>query len=190
MASSPASQTSPSPSSPEPKREPGPGGVGTAVAIDWGLTVQFLTLALLLAVGIAPPALSMHMLNPATRSAGVVGFLLVAAAFFALGEALRRGRYLAWALQLAFAILLLAVGVFQLIGTIEDIRRGHVPTLAAAVVLIIVNPVLVWLLTRPRTPAWFRSVSAAEAAARHGGRWLIPIIVAALCGGVLVALGI
>src|SRR5260221_13898148 len=140
-------------------------------------------LALLWAGSPPPPALSMHMLNPATRSAGVVGFLLVAAAFFALGEALRRGRYLAWALQLAFAILLLAVGVFQLIGTIEDIRRGHVPTLAPAVVLILVNPVLVWLFTRPRTPAWFRSVSAAEAAARPGGRRLIPLLVAGPFGG-------
>ncbi|HEV2238693.1 MAG TPA: hypothetical protein VGR57_18695 [Ktedonobacterales bacterium] len=174
----------------------GPGGVGTGVAIDWGLTVQFLTMAVLQVLhSAAHVALPAGALVIATASApALVGtllaYLVLAALFFALGERLRRGGYVAWRLQLGFAVLLLLVGIATLVRVVGDLRSGQRPAIASAVVLLVINPVAVWLLAQPRTRAWFRAITPPAAAARHGGRWLAEIAAFALVGGIAVALGL
>jgi hypothetical protein len=167
---------------------PGPRGIGTAVAIDWGLTVEFLTFVVLVAVGSVPRTAGLT--TPGLRIAAMFGALVAAALFFALGEALRRGRRLAWMLQVGFNVLLLPAGVFLLVGAISDLVHGRVPTVSSTIILVVINPIVVWLLTRPSTRAWTQTTTAQEAAARHGGTWLLWIGLLALAGGVAVAFGV
>jgi hypothetical protein len=172
------------------RRDPGPRGIGTAIAIDWGLTVEFLTLAVLALAGNMPPRVA-GLSGQWVRGAEVVALLVAAAAFFVQGEALRRGRLLAWQLQVGLNVLLLPVGVFQLVDLLAGIGRGHVPSLSSAIILIVINPIVVWLLTRPSTRAWARTTTPQAAAARHGSlRWLGTIGFLAVVGGIAVALGI
>jgi hypothetical protein len=174
----------------------GPGGVGTGVGIDWGLTVQFLTvlvLQVLHTVGrVALPASAMVL--ETSNAVALVGMLLayivIAGLFFVLGDRLRRGSYVAWELQLGFAALLVVVGVVQLVRVVSDVQHGQRPAIASGVVLLFVNPVALWLLAQPRTRAWFHAVTPQAAAARHGGRWVAEIAAFALVGGVAVALGL
>ncbi len=172
------------------RREPGPRGIGTAVAIDWGLTVQFLTLAVLALARNTSPRVA-GLSGQWVRVAEIPVLLVIAAAFFVQGEALRRGRLLAWRLQVGFNVLLLPLGVFQLVDLLAGIPRGHIQPLSSAIILIIINPIVVWLLTRPSTRAWVRTTTPQAAAARHGGLWwLVTIGFLAVVGGVAVALGI
>lgn len=172
------------------QREPGPRGIGTAVAIDWGLTVQFLTLAVLALARNTSPRVA-GLSGQWVRVAEIVVLLVIAAAFFVQGEALRRGRLLAWQLQVGFNVLLLPVGVFQLVDLLAGIPRGHVQPLSSAIILIVINPIVLWLLTRPSTRAWARTTTPQAAATRHGSLWwLVTIGFLAVIGGVAVALGI
>jgi hypothetical protein len=174
----------------------GPGGVGIGVGIDWGLAVQFLTMAVLqvlhsAAHGALPPGAMVVETASAVALVGtLLAYLVLAALFFTLGDRLRRGSYVAWMLQLGFASVLLLVGVFTLVRVVGDLRQGQRPAIASAVVLLFVNPVAVWLLAQPRTRAWFRAITPQAAAARHGGRWVAEIAAFALVGGVAVALGL
>jgi hypothetical protein len=158
--------------------------------------VQFLTMAALQVLHSAahlalPPGALVVAPSGAFALVGtLLAYLVVAALFFALGERLRRGDYVAWMLQLGFAALLLLVGVATLVRVVGDIQHGQRPAIASAVVLLAVNPVAVWLLAQPRTRAWFRAISPQAASARHGGRWLAEIAACALVGGVAVALGL
>ncbi|HEY7835743.1 MAG TPA: hypothetical protein VIG30_19395, partial [Ktedonobacterales bacterium] len=161
-------------------------GIGTGVAFDWGLSAELLTFAALFAAGKmgggGVPA------GPGGRALGTVGSVVGAALTFALGEGLRRGRRPAWLAQVALNTLALPAGFILLPGTIADLRQGHVGSSVPTAILLFVGPALVWLLTRPRTRAWLRATTPAQASARHGGRWLVGIGAYALVGGVAVAL--
>ena len=67
------------------------------------------------------------------------------------------------------------------------LQRGFVSDLVRLSVLLIVNPIIVYLLTRPQTRAWIARHTVAEALARHGGRWLVIVGVFALLGGAAIA---
>jgi hypothetical protein len=174
----------------------GPGGVGTGVGIDWGLTVQFLTLLVLQVlhsaghVALPPSTMVVETSSPIAFVGMLLAYLAIAALFFLLGDRLRRGSYVAWALQLGFATLLLVFGVLQLLRVVSDLRQGQRPAIASGVVLLFVNPLGLWLLAQPRTHAWFRAVTPQVAAMRHGARWVAGIAAFALVGGIAVALGI
>lgn len=174
----------------------GPGGVGTGVGIDWGLTVQFLTMLVLQVlhsaghVTLPSGAMVVETASPVTFVGMLLAYLAIAALFFLLGDRLRRGSFAAWALQVGFATLLLVAGVLQLLRIVNDLRQGQRPAIASGVVLLFVNPVGLWLLAQPRTRAWFRAVAPRVAATRHGARWVAGIAAFALVGGVAVALGL
>ncbi|HEV7129052.1 MAG TPA: hypothetical protein VGN32_16590 [Ktedonobacterales bacterium] len=157
-------------------------GIGTAVAFDWGLSAEFLTLAVLDVLGHRATG---GQLAPVVV---VLALLLGAGACFALGEALRRGNRLAWIAQVAINSVLLPGGLLLLPGTFADLGQHHFGGIIPNAILLFVDPVLVWLLTRSRTRAWVRTTTAAEAAARHGGRWLAITLPYAVILGVLVAL--
>lgn len=167
-------------------KEPGPSGIGTGVAFDWGLTAELLTFAVLFAGGLITPGAA--PLPPAARVGGVFGSLIGAGLTFALGEGLRRGRQPAWLAQVALNTLALPAGYILLPGTLDDLRHGRVGSSVPTAILLFVDPALVWLLTRARTRAWVHTTTSEQAAARHGGRWLLFIAAYALVGGVAVAL--
>lgn len=168
------------------KPEQGPSGIGTGVAFDWGLTAELLTFAVLFATGLMTSGGA--PLSPGARVGGVIGSLIGAGLTFALGEGLRRGRRPAWLAQVALNVLALPAGFILLPGTLDDLRHGHFGSSVPTAILLFVDPALVWLLTRPWTRAWVRTTTAEQAAARHGGRWLLAIGLYALVGGIAVAL--
>jgi hypothetical protein len=175
----------------------GPGGVGTGVGIDWGLTVQFVTMALIELVRAGrsfpkiPPGWGGELPGaPQIIISILVINFVIAGLFFVLGDRLRRGSYTAWRLQVGFASLLLVVGVYQLTRIVHDLQVGQRPAIISGVVLLGVNPVALWLLAQPRTRAWFRAIAPGAAAERHGARWMAEIAAFALVGGEAVALGL
>ena len=158
-------------------------GIGTAVAFDWGLSAEFLTFVVLYLAGIRAG------FEGVPGAVVLLALLLGVALFGALGEALRRGYRQAWMAQLAINILLLPGGLILLLGTISDIGHHHFGGIIPNAILLFVDPVLVWLLTRARTRAWLRATTPAAAMARHGGRWVAVILGYSVILGALVALG-
>lgn len=168
----------------------GPGGIGTGVAFTWAFAVQILIDAVFFALGVGPGALLAGKPLGA-RLAVTLLSMAVAAAVFTQGEALRRGRRLAWIIQIVANALLTLGGLVVAPGAVISLRGGHlwgnIGGLLVSVVLLIVSPLIVWLLTRTRTRVWIASVSSAEARARHGGTWLLWIALWAIIGGAAVA---
>ncbi|HST88013.1 MAG TPA: hypothetical protein VLJ14_06500 [Ktedonobacterales bacterium] len=165
----------------------GPAGIGTAVAFDWALAAQIVIVGLSVLVGAGPGSLGAG--RPiALRVLAAVLSVALAALPFALGEAMRRGRQMAWVVQLVFNSLLPLTGLVQIPAAIDALGHGQFGLLVREVVVLLVSPLIVWLLTRPRTRAWLARTTSAEARARHGSaRWLVSIAVIALLGGAAIA---
>ncbi|GAC1455120.1 MAG: hypothetical protein PVSMB4_15690 [Ktedonobacterales bacterium] len=189
MLQAPEGQTLPTrastPGGDQHAHEHGPRGIGTAVAFDWALAVQLLTDAVLAALGMLPT--TGRQVSAGARLPLVAGLLLAAVLMVVQGEALRRGRRLAWLLQMAFNALLVLDGLVELPRTVAALQVGHVGQLLRAVVLLVVSPLLVWLLSRASTRTWVATTTVRAAAARHGGRWIAWIAVCAVIGGLAIA---
>lgn len=163
----------------------GPRGIGTGVTFDWALAVQLLIGAITTALGI--PSASDGHASIGLRVGLAAAFIVAAALVTAQGEALRRGRRVAWRLQVAFNALLVLDGLGELPRTLAALQVGHVGQLAREIVLLIISPLLVWLLTRPSTRAWVNTTTASAAATRHGGRWIVQIALFAVISGAAIA---
>jgi hypothetical protein len=164
---------------------PGPSGIGTGVAFDWALCAELIILAILFLAGQRP--LAMDMSRAAVAASGVA-LLAVSVPIFLQGEGLRRGRRWAWIIQVIFNALLIPVGLVSLPGAVARVGSGRFGDLVVALVESVVSGTLLFLLLRPNTRAWVGSVSAREASARHGGRWLVWMVVYAIIGGAAIAL--
>ena len=164
----------------------GPGGIGTGVAFAWALSVQTVINAVSFVPGVGPGALLAGQPIGLRLAAALLG-VVFAGVVFTQGEALRRGRRVAWIIQIAANALLVLFGLTVVPGAVTSLGKGRVGDLVVAVVLLIVSPLIVWLLTRKRTRAWIASVSSAEARARHGGTWLLWIALWAIIGGTAIA---
>lgn len=165
----------------------GPAGIGTAVAFDWALAAQIVILGLTVALGVGPGSAGAG--RPIVLRALALALSVALAALpFALGEALRRGRRMAWVAQLAFNGLLPLTGLAQLPAAIDALGHGQRGLLVREVVVVLVSPLIVWLLTRLRTRDWLERTTSAEARARHGSvRWLVSIAAIAIVGGAAIA---
>ena len=113
--------------------------------------------------------------------------VVFASVIFMQGEALRRGRRVAWIIQIVANSLLVLFGLTVIPDAVASLGNRHVSELVEAVVLLVISPLIVWLLTRQRTRVWIASVSSAEARARHSGTWLLWIALYALLGGAAIA---
>jgi hypothetical protein len=164
----------------------GPGGIGTGVAFDWALGVQIVLDGVFFLLGVGPGG-SVAGQPLIARLALLLASLVAAALLFTQGEALRRGRRIARIIQIVANSLLILLGLSNLPDLLPSLQQGHVSSLVVEVILLIVNPLIVWLLTRKRTRLWFATVTSAEARARHGGRWLLWMALYAIIGGVAVA---
>jgi hypothetical protein len=165
----------------------GPAGIGTAVAFDWALAAQIVILGLAVLVGAGPGSFGAG--RPiALRVLAAALSVALAALPFALGEAMRRGWRVAWVVQLVFNSLLPLTGLTQIPAAIDALGHGQFGLLVREVVVLLVSPLIVWLLTRPRTRERLARTTSAEARARHGSaRWLISIAVFAIIGGAAIA---
>jgi hypothetical protein len=164
----------------------GPGGIGTGVAFDWALGVQIVIDGVFFLLGVGPGS-TMAGQPLVARLALALGSLVAAALLFTQGEALRRGRRIARIIQIVANSLLILLGLSNLPDLLPSLKQGHVSSLVVEVILLVVNPLIVWLLTRKRTRLWFATVTSAEARARHGGRWLLWMALYAVVGGAAVA---
>jgi len=162
----------------------GPQGIGVAVAFDWAFALQMVVMPIVQSIlgsqGIIKP--------PHIQVATVVGPLIIAAIFAALGEGLRSGRGWARIVQLVISSLGFLGGIGALFLAIPALGHGNYLPLVPALILLIVSPIIVWRLSRPVTGRWFKMVSSADARRRHGGAWPWLILIWSLVGGVLVAL--
>ena len=134
-------------------KKPGPHGIGTAVAFDWGLTVQFLLEALLVALGVGPGAM-LASSPTAVRLLAAAVSIGFAAIIWTLGESVRRGRRLAWIVQIVINALIFLVGFALIPGAIRSLSKGHVGDLVPALIMLIASPLAAVLLTRKSTRAW------------------------------------
>ncbi len=165
---------------------PGPRGIGTGVVFDWALVVQILIDGVFYALGTGPGS-AMAGKPLGLRLAIVPLTLLAAAIVFTQGEALRRGRRVAWIIQIVANALLVINGLIGIPGTITSLGKLRFGDLSYTIVLVIISALIVWLLTRPSTRAWIGSTTSAEARARHGGSWLFWIALWAIIGGAAIA---
>lgn len=169
---------------------PGPRGVGTAVAFDWAIAAELLVVAALVAAGAGSFGAPLASRGLVPRLAVAAATLVAGVPVFALGEALRSGWRLARPAQVVFNAALAVYGVVQLPDAVRGVRAGHYSGVPRSVYLLVVCPLIVWWLTRPRTKRWFRATTTAAARSRHGSaRWLLTIAIIAVAGGHSVALG-
>lgn len=168
-----------------------PQGIGMAVAFDWGLAAQFLTMPVLpLILGKAGPFKALRF---GTVGNAVVPFIVcipVAILFAIFGEGVRRGWKWTRPVQVVFNAAGFIGGLASLLTLWQSIERGNYWPLVATVVLVIFSPLIAWRLSRPITARWFATVTSAEAQMRHGGLWPVLIALWALTGGILQALSI
>ena len=154
--------------------EPRGGRIG--VAFDWGFGVQMASMGLAALAGLPISGAAVP------RLAGV-GLLGVAAAAFAQGEALRRGRGWAWWLQLAGSSVVTLGGLAGLPAMLQLIQQGRIGMLSPLVLMLLVAPLEIWLLLQPGSRQWYGHVSSEEARARHSGQWMTGTLAWALgCG--------
>lgn len=167
-----------------------PLGVGFGVAIDWGLTVQFVGMAVVTLINNAQP--HMQGISAVPRlplPLMILGYGVGAAIFAALGEGVRAGRHWAWYAQVAFMGLLSLFGLLSLPGTFTALTQGHYLPLVPQVILVIIAPLTLYRMLQPQTRRWYAGVAPAVARARHGApRWLAVIGACALIGGVLMVI--
>ncbi len=162
-----------------------PRGIGTAVAFDWGLTAQFLSMAPFLALGTGPgDSLAGMPLGLRLLAAG--GGLVFAGAIFALGEGVRRGRRLAWMAQIGINAVIFPAGLVRIAPTVKSVSAGHFGDLAPTLIMLVISPLAAWLLTRKQTRQWVATTTSEQARARHGGHWPWVIALFALIGGLAV----
>ncbi len=188
----------PQPEQPAQANQPGdmaldarvkPRGLGSAVAFDWALTAQMLFTALFYLLGVGPGAQFGRSVFSLRIGAAFV-LIIPAAITFALGEAVRRGWRPAWLFQIvlnAGLILLGIVGLPGVIGEVAHWQHGVLSDIVREIVLLIVNPIIVYLLTRPQTRAWIAQHTVAEAMLRHSGWWLVQVAIFAVLGGAAIA---
>lgn len=168
-----------------------PQGIGMAVAFDWGLAAQFLTMPVLpLILGKAGP---FKALRAGAVGGAILPFVVCIplAVFFAVfGEGVRRGWKWTRPVQVVFNAAGFLGGLASLLTLWQSIQSGNYWPLVATVVLVIFSPLIAWRLSRPATARWFATVTSAEAQKRHGGMWPVLIALWALTGGILQALSI
>jgi len=179
-------QKEPGAAAPQAQVRLGPGGIGTGVVFDWALAVQILIEGAFFALGTGPGS-ALADKSVGLRLALVPLSLLAAAILFIQGEALRRGRRVAWMIQIVANALLVIAGLLGIPDTITSLEKPRFGGLVTTLVLVIISPLIVWLLTRKRTRAWIGRVSSAEARARHSGTWLVWIALWAIIGGAAIA---
>jgi hypothetical protein len=163
-----------------------PGGIGTGVAFDWALAVQLVTdgICFILAFG---PGNSLAGTALPLRLVVALFTFLAAALVFTQGEALRRGQRIARIIQIVANSLLVILGLVNLPDLLSSLPMRQFGSLVVELVLLVVNPLIVWLLTRKRTREWFATTTSVQARARHSGRWLFWMALYAIIGGLSVA---
>ncbi len=162
----------------------GPHGIGVAVAFDWAFALQMVVMPIVQTI-----LGSMGVIKqPQIQVGTVIGPLVIAVIFAALGEGLRSGRGWARIIQLVISSLGFLGGIGGLFLAIPALGRGNYLLLVPVLVLLIISPIIVWRLSRPVTGRWFKTVSIADARRRHGGAWPWLILIWSLVGGVVVAL--
>lgn len=172
-----------------PDAQAKPRGLGSAVAFDWALTAQMLIMALFYLLGVGPGAQFGRSAIGLRLGAAFV-LIIPAAITFALGEAVRRGWRPAWLFQIVLNAGLILLGLAGLPGVIGEIahwQHGVLSDIVREIVLLIVNPIIVYLLTRPQTRAWIMQHTVAEAILRHSGWWLVQVGCVAILGGAAIA---
>src|ERR1051326_423050 len=142
-----------------------PGGIGTGVAFDWGLSAQLVFDGAFFVLGFGP-ASAVANEPVVVRVGAALGCLVAATLVFIQGEALRRGRRRARIIQIIANSLLMIIGLVNIRDLVPSLQAGRFSELVVEGILLIVNPLIVWLLTRPRTRAWFATTTRAEARAR------------------------
>jgi len=165
---------------------PAPQGIGMAVAFDWGLAVQIFLTPIIYTIFSQPNLIKLPGSNPAI---GKVLLFVIAwplacvPAFF--GEMVRRGRNWTLRVQIVVNALLSLAGIIALVNLYQSLRAGNLWPLVTEVILVIFSPLIVWRLSRPSTTRWFKNVSVVEARKRHGGMWVLFIMLWGIVGGVL-----
>ncbi len=165
-----------------------PRGIGTAVVFDWALATQTALGAVFIALAVGPNS-DTASLSTAQRLGMALVFLAVAVGTAAFGEAMRRGVRLVWMAQIVINALLFFIGVHDIPATLQSVKDGHWGLFAHTFVLLIISPVLAWMLTRKPTREWVAHTTRAEARKRHGGKWVVYIIIWAIICGAIIAFG-
>ncbi len=166
----------------------GPKGIGMAVAFDWGLAVQILSMPLLSLLTGKPGFFNLHQGPAMTALISFVAALPFAALFALFGEGVRRGWRWTLPIQIIFNTLGFIAGIAGLLNLYQSIRQGVYWSIVTSVILLIFSPLIAWRLSRPETRRWFATITSAVARRRHGGMWPIYIALWALVGGTLQAL--
>ena len=165
-------------------------GIGTAVAFDWGLTVELLLLPILPFILGVPSPYKLPRINAVLSTILSTAILWIIAILFAIfGEGIRRGWRWTRPIQLVGNALGFVGGFFLLPDAWKGIRAGDYLAVVPAFILHFVSPVIAWRLSRPASTLWFARVTSAQARTRHGGKWVWFIMLWSVVGGVLVALG-
>ena len=174
-----------------PQELPAPQGIGTAVAFDWGLTVELLLLPILPFILGVPSPYKLPRVNSVLSTILSTAALWVIAILFAIfGEGIRRGWRWTRPIQLVGNTLGFVGGFFLLPGTLKSIQARDYLAVVPALILLFVSPVIAWRLSRPATAQWFARVTSVQARERHGGKWVWFIMLWSGIGGALVALGV
>ncbi len=168
-----------------------PQGIGMAVAFDWGLTTQLLTMPFLaLLLGNTGPFSVLHQPPLATTVISFVASLPFAVLLAIFGEGVRRGWRWTRLVQVVFNALLFVGGLASLPGLWQSVTHGNYWPLITSVILVIFSPLIAWRLSRSSSAQWFKTVSSIAARKRHGGAWPYLIAIWAIVGGVLQALAV
>ena len=170
---------------------PAPQGIGTAVAFDWGLTVELLLLPILPLILGVPNPFNQPKINSVLSTIITTVVLWAIAILFAIfGEGVRRGWRWTRPVQLVGNALGFVGGFFLLPGVWKGIQAGDYLSVVPAFILLFISPMIAWRLSRPATVQWFAKVTSAQARKRHGGTWVWFIMLLSVIGGLLVALGV
>ncbi len=166
-----------------------PQGIGMAVAFDWGLAVQIVSMPLLsLLLGSSGPFSILHQPPLTTAIISFVASLPFAVLLAVFGEGVRRGWRWTRLVQVVFNALLFVAGLVSLPGLWQAVTHGNYWPLITSVILVIFSPLIAWRLSRPQTAQWFKTVSSVAARQRHSGAWPYLIAIWAIVGGILQAL--
>ncbi len=171
------------------KELPAPQGIGMAVAFDWGLAAQILLMPILPIFFGSSNATKTSGFSPASNNILLsVISVLIGIGIVLFGEMIRSGRNWALRIQIGANALLTLGGLLSLVRVYQSVRVGDFWPVVTAVILLVFSPLIVWRLSRPATMLWFKSVPAAAARKRHGGMWVVFIVLWAIVGGILQSL--